>query len=110
MNDLLTSTEPVTVEESGYQKLGVVEYGVEKEILVKTEDLPTSGGEGGTAPTVDLTPYAKTADVAATYTKKTDLTGAATATAADGLKLLLVDGSTVKQITLAELKAYLATT
>lgn len=139
MSELLSSTNPVTVEESGYQKLGVVEHGVEKEILVKTGDLPVGGGEGGaTPPAVDLTPYAKSADVAATYAKKTDvtglaksadvestyakktdlngvaktadLTGAAAATAADGLKLLLVDGSTVKQITLANLKAYLATT
>lgn len=117
MSELLSSTNPVTVEESGYQKLGVVEHGVEKEILVKTEDLPAGGGEGGaTPPTVDLTPYAKSADVDATYAKKTDLndvtktadlTGAETATAADDLKLLLVDGSTVKQITLADLKTYL---
>lgn len=112
MSELLSSANPVTVEDAGYQELGIIENGVEKQILVKAEDL-SAGGEGGS---VDLSAYAKTADVAATYAKKTDvsgvvkttaLTGAASATASDTLKILLVDGSTVKQITLADLKTYL---
>lgn len=89
MNEFLSSTTPTTAEEAGYKEVGMIESGVAKNVLLKTGDLPT--GEDG-----------------ATYVKKTDLTTATAATAADGLKLLLVDGSTVKQITLAQLKTFLA--
>lgn len=129
MSELLNGTTPVTVEEAGYKEVNAIEHGIEKRVLIRKEDLEVggdSGADGGSSAPVDLSAYAKTADVAATYltkadaattyaavadldncAKTADLTGAATTTAADGLKLLLVDGDAVKQITLAELKTYL---
>lgn len=91
MSELLNSTTALTANEAGYKEVGMIESGVEKSVLLKAGDLPA--GEGS-----DLNGYVKTAD----------LTGASAATATDGLKLLLVDGSTVKQLTLAQLKSYLA--
>lgn len=92
MSDFLVSNKAVTAEEAGYTKVGALEYGVEKELLLKAEDLP---GEG-TAP--DLTGYVK----------KTDISGAASQAAGNTVKVLIAgaDG-TLKAITMADLKAFI---
>lgn len=91
MSDLLSSNKPVTAEEAGYKKVGAIEHGVEKEILLKSVDLP----EGSDA---DLTGYVKKADIG-------DAVGEA---AGDTVKLLIAgtDGN-LKTITMAELKAFI---
>ena len=93
MSDFLVSNKAVTAEEAGYTKVGALEYGVEKELLLKAEDLPA--GEGTTP---DLTGYVK----------KTDISGAASQTAGNTVKLLIAgtDG-TFKAITMADLKAFI---
>lgn len=87
VNDYLFTEKAVAPEEIGFKKVNMINKGVESSVLIKEEVGSTQNNAGAL--------------------KTSDLTSAASATAADGLKLLLVDGTTVKQITIAELKAFI---